>query len=73
MGSLMVSRHCVGREVYRLERASKNGDDLFSGRQRRGIHFSLNLGIFLRVLEAPETLKFASMNGQNVELENIIF
>ncbi|KAI6204875.1 hypothetical protein M3Y94_00727800 [Aphelenchoides besseyi] len=61
LGSLMVSRHCVGREVYRLERAPRNQEDaFFNGRQRREA--------------APtETLKFAVMNGGNVELEDIIF
>jgi hypothetical protein len=60
MGSLMVSRHCVGREVYRLERAGKGTEDPFSAiRHRRG---------------APtETLKFAVLNGGNVELEDIVF
>jgi hypothetical protein len=50
MGSLMVSRHCVGREVYRLERATKNPEDyLFGGvRQRRGKLLILRFKSFFR-------------------------
>ncbi|KAI6240675.1 Integral membrane protein 2 [Aphelenchoides fujianensis] len=60
LGSVMVSRHCVGRAVYRLDRASRTQEEpFFGGRQRR---------------EAPtETLKFAVMNGGNVALEDIVF
>ncbi|KAI6192132.1 Integral membrane protein 2 [Aphelenchoides bicaudatus] len=59
MGSLMVSRHCVGREVYRLERANKNPEEYFFG------------GVRQRREASTETLKFASLNGDNVELEEI--
>lgn len=48
MGSSMVTRHCVGREVYRLERTTtKTPEEALLGglRQRRGTlnaqHFDL--------------------------------
>ncbi|KAH7725375.1 G01D9.4 protein [Aphelenchoides avenae] len=61
MESPMVTRHCVGREIYRLERASKTLESPYFVRDRRSIR------------QRPSSLQFSVMNGENVEVEKIVF
>ncbi|CAD5234008.1 unnamed protein product [Bursaphelenchus xylophilus] len=58
LGSAMVSKHCQGKEVFRLEKVAPTPDERFYGQRRRR--------------DAPNSLNFAVLTGENVELENII-
>jgi len=55
--SLMINRHCIGREVYLLVRSSKSLESPFFIRDKR---------------EAHQEIQFSVMNGNNVEIEKIV-
>uniref|UniRef100_A0A914DN82 Integral membrane protein 2 n=1 Tax=Acrobeloides nanus TaxID=290746 RepID=A0A914DN82_9BILA len=56
MDSLMINRHCIGREVYLLVRSSKSLESPFFIRDKR---------------ESRQEIQFSVMNGNNVEIEKI--
>uniref|UniRef100_A0AC35GNI2 BRICHOS domain-containing protein n=1 Tax=Panagrolaimus sp. PS1159 TaxID=55785 RepID=A0AC35GNI2_9BILA len=59
LDSTMVSKHCNGKDVYQLVKASRTLDAPYFVRDKR---------------EAlSQELQFSVLNGDNVEIERIIF
>ncbi|CAD5229865.1 unnamed protein product [Bursaphelenchus okinawaensis] len=58
LGSAMVSKHCQDREIFKLQKVAPSPDERFFGQRRRR--------------NVPNSLNFAVLTGENVELENIL-
>ena len=81
--STMVSRHCNGRDVYQLVKASRTLDAPYFVRDKRGNAFAQiysfhwpihrrSTNPFPPISEATQQIQFSVLNGDNVEIERIL-